>query len=62
MASAFIKVVAAILAIIAGIGLAYFWSTLRPEDDFWTVVGVGAVGAVASFSCLFFLTKGSGGD
>lgn len=62
MASGLVKVLAAILALGFGVGMAYFWSTLRPEDELLTLIGVGAVTAIASFACMYFLTKGSGGD
>ncbi len=62
MSSKFIKVLAFIFAAVIGVGLANFWTTLRPEDDFMTVLGVGIVGTLASFTSLYFLTKGSGGD
>jgi asparagine N-glycosylation enzyme membrane subunit Stt3 len=62
MASKFVKVLAFIFAVIIGVGLANFWMTLRPEDDFMIVIGVGVVGTLAAFTSLYFLTKGSGGD
>ena len=60
MAKTFLRVIVGIIAIGFGAGFAYFWSTLNPADDIWTLVGVGAVVALASFSCMYFLTKGSG--
>ena len=51
-----------IFSLIIGGGIAYFWTQLRPDDDFNTLLGVGIVGTIASFISLYFLTKGSGGD
>ncbi len=62
MASKIVKVFAFILAVVIGFGLANFWMTLRPDDDFMIVIGVGVVGTLAAFVSLYFLTKGSGGD
>lgn len=62
MASKFVKVLAGIFSIIFGVGIAYFWQTLRPDDSFDIVIGVGIVGVIASFISVYFLTKGSGGD
>ena len=45
--------VRAIVAIAVGVGIGYFWSTTRPQDDISIVAGVGLV----SFVILFFLLK-----
>ncbi|MBI5051281.1 hypothetical protein HZC08_00835 [Candidatus Micrarchaeota archaeon] len=62
MSKTLIKVLTGLLSLIFGYGLYYFWNSLRPNDDFMVQVGVGALGFLASFVCLHFLTKGSGGD
>lgn len=49
-----------ILAGIIGAGMAYFWSTFRPADTLEVLVGVGIVGALASFVVLYFMGKGQG--
>ncbi len=53
-------VIRGIAAIVIGAGLAYFWSTLRPEDAFEILLGVGFVGALASFTTLYFMGKSGG--
>ncbi|HIH22876.1 TPA: hypothetical protein HA238_04060 [Candidatus Micrarchaeota archaeon] len=62
MSKTFIRVVLFIIAIVFGVGMFYFWESLRPDDEFMTKVGVGIVTTLASFVAMFFLTKGSGSD
>ncbi|MFH2106670.1 MAG: hypothetical protein ABII22_05375 [Candidatus Micrarchaeota archaeon] len=62
MAKGFLRVVLALISIGIGYGLTIYWQSLRPGDDSNTVLIIGVVGAIASFTCLHFLTKGSGGD
>ncbi len=58
--STLINIVKAIISIGIGMGIAYFWSTLRPYDEFNVLLGVGTVGALASFITLYFMGKGQG--
>ncbi|MBN2478447.1 hypothetical protein JXB01_04115 [Candidatus Micrarchaeota archaeon] len=46
-----------ILGIIIGVGLAYFWSVLRPADPFEWLAGVGISGGLAAFVVLYFMGK-----
>jgi hypothetical protein len=62
MGKGFLKVVLALISIGVGYGLITYWQTLRPSDDSNTVLLVGVVGAFACFTCLYFMTKGSGGE
>ncbi len=62
MAKEWLKIVIAIVALGVGYGATEFWRLLRPEDPLDILLGVGVVVAIASFICLHFLTKGSGGD
>ena len=55
-----VNVLKALIAIAIGVGLAYFWSTLRPDETIEILVGVGAVGAIAAFTSLYFMGKGQG--
>ena len=57
---ALINVVKIIVSVGIGIGIAYFWSTLRPADEFNILLGVGVIGAAASFVTLYFMGKGQG--
>ncbi|MFA5049629.1 MAG: hypothetical protein WC501_01340 [Candidatus Micrarchaeia archaeon] len=57
---ALVNVVKIIVSIGIGIGIAYFWSTLRPDDEFNILLGVGIIGAAASFVTLYFMGKGQG--
>ncbi|MDD5022960.1 MAG: hypothetical protein PHU63_02215 [Candidatus ainarchaeum sp.] len=55
-----ITVVKGLVSICIGAGLAYFWSTLNPNDSMEILIGVGAIGALASFVSLYFMGKGQG--
>lgn len=57
MSSGLINAVKLILSIVIGGALAYFWSTLRPEDSIEILAGVGAVGAIAAFTSFYFMGK-----
>lgn len=51
-----VEVARALLAVIVGAAVAYFWSMTRPGDDITIVVGVGIV----SIAVLFVLLKSIG--
>jgi len=55
-----LSIVKVVIAIAVGVGLAYFWSTLNPNDSFEMLVGVGAVATVASYISLYFMGKSQG--
>lgn len=51
------SVVKGIVAIVVGAALAYFWSTLRPDDAFEILFGVGAIAAIAAFVAFHFMGR-----
>jgi len=57
MAGTFLKVVLAILAILIGIGMFYFWEMLRPGDTLDMRIIVSVVVAIACFVSMYFMTK-----
>ena len=57
MSSGLMSAVKLLISIVVGGGLAYFWSTLRPEDTIEVLAGVGVVTALAAFTSLYFMGK-----
>ena len=60
MGNGLMNAVRVILAIVVGAGMAYFWSTLRPNESFEILLGVGIVAMLAAFTSLYFMGKGQG--
>jgi ABC-type thiamin/hydroxymethylpyrimidine transport system permease subunit len=59
MASGIIKVAAAVLAIIAGIGLTLFYKQNYPATSTNTLILMGIGVTIAAFVSLYFMTKSS---
>ncbi|MEW5996942.1 MAG: hypothetical protein AB1657_05105 [Candidatus Micrarchaeota archaeon] len=55
----FMNAVRAILAIVVGAGIGYFWKLTRPNDDLLTVAGVSVVSIVLLYLLLRSIGKGS---
>jgi len=60
MAGTAMKVFLAIIAILLGIGMFYFWEMLRPDDTLDIRIIVSIVVAIASFISLYSMTKSHG--
>ncbi len=60
MAKTWLLVIIAILSIVFGAGMFYFWGDLRPTDDEMTKWGVSIITVFAAFVSLYFMTKGGG--
>ncbi len=52
-----IEAARAIVAVVVGAAVAYFWSTTRPADDITIVIGVGIVSIVVLFVLLKSIGK-----
>ena len=52
----FMNAVRAIVALVLGLAVGYFWRATRPADDLLTVAGV----TIISIAILFFLLKAIG--
>ena len=60
MAKTLINALRAIAGIVAGYGVFYMWTSVRPGDDFLLTIGVGVVTAVLVFALLYLMGKGGG--
>jgi len=55
----FMDAVRAIVALVVGAGIGYFWHMTRPADDWLTVAGVSLVSIILLFLLLKSIGKGS---
>ena len=60
MAGTAMKVFLAIVAILLGIGMFYFWDMLRPDDALDIRIIVSVIVAISSFISLYSMTKSHG--
>ena len=55
----FMNAVRAVLALVLGLAVGYFWKMTRPADDLLTVAGVTIISIVLLFFLLKAIGKGS---